>query len=200
MRNQFVAGVALAAFFLTAACGPAAPGAAESSAAVAEPAPAAETPAAPVAEPAAAAPAESAVEAAPAGDVEPVAAPAETAAPAAPAASPYATANLEAGKQAYMIRCRACHAVDAAAGDLVGPNLDGVFQRKPGSKAGFRYSEAMVAFAGSSDMHTWRPEEVDEWLAKPTDYLPGSAMFFNGIKDAGERRNLIGYLLAETAQ
>ena len=197
MRNKFVAGVALAAFFLTAACGPTAPETAEPAAPAAEPAQMAEAPAAPAVEPEAAAPAEVAAETAVAGDVEPVAAPAEVA--AAPA-SPYASANLEAGKQAYMIKCRACHAVDAAAGDMVGPNLDGVFQRKPGSKAGFRYSEAMVAFAASTDMQTWQPEAVDEWLAKPTEYLPGSAMFFNGIKDAGERRNLIGYLMAETAQ
>jgi len=196
MRSQFVAGVALAAFLAVSACGPTAPETAEPVAPAAEPATVAETPAAPVPEPEAAATAEVAAEAAPEGDVAPAAAPAETA--EAPA-SPYATANLDAGKQAYMIKCRACHAIDAGAGDMVGPNLHGVFQRKPGSKPGFRYSEAMVAFAASTDMQTWKPEEVDAWLAKPTEYLPGSAMFFNGIKDAGERRNLIGFLMAETA-
>lgn len=147
---------------------------------------------------------------APAETAEP-AAPAVAETPAAPAApeivltadglpAPYNEADLDAGKQSYMIKCRACHAVESADGDMVGPNLHGVFARKPGSKEGFRYSEAMVGFAGATTMTVWLPEEIDAWLAKPTEYLPGSAMFFNGISDPVERKNLIGYLLAETAQ
>jgi cytochrome c len=144
----------------------------------------------------------------PASETTTPAAEAPAAAPAAPQPAltaanlpaPYNEADLDAGKQSYMIKCRACHAVEAAAGDMVGPNLDGVFQRKPGSKEGFRYSEAMVAFAAATPMTVWLPGEIDHWLEKPTEYLPGSAMFFNGMPDAVERRNLIGYLLAETAQ
>lgn len=201
MRNKIVASVSLAAVLLAAACSPTAsePVAPASEAPAA---PVAEVPAAPAAEPAPAAAATDPA-AAPVAGTETAAAPAD-AAPAATetpaAASPYATADLAAGKQSYMIKCRACHAVEAAAGDMVGPNLHGVFQRKPGAKPGFRYSDAMVAFAKTTTMTAWQPEEIDEWLAKPTEYLPGSAMFFNGIKDPGERKNLIGFLMSETAK
>jgi cytochrome c len=147
----------------------------------------------------------------PSGESETATAPATAAESAAPAPAPkpvlsaaalpapYNEAALDMGEQTYAMRCKACHAVDPAAGDMIGPNLHGVFARKPGSKEGFRYSPAMTAFAASTPMATWQPEELDKWLADPSGYLPGSAMIFNGLSDPGERRNLIGYLLAASA-
>ena len=44
----------------------------------------------------------------------------------------------------------------------------------------------------------WTPELVDQWLQKPSGFLPGNAMFFNGITKENMRRDLIAYLLIET--
>jgi cytochrome c len=121
------------------------------------------------------------------------------AAPAVPAPTladlpaPYNAANLGEG-EAQFNKCRSCHTIKARDGNLVGPNLHGVFERKPGSVPKFRYSEAMKA----ANFEAWTPEMVDHWLQKPTEFLPGTAMFFNGISKEEARRDLIAYLLIET--
>jgi cytochrome c len=141
---------------------------------------------------------------------QPSAAPESTAqgAPAAPPAppapkltladlpAPYASADLAAGEAAYM-QCRACHQLDPAMGNTVGPNLHGVFARAPGGLAEYRYSDALKAHAAK--VSTWTPEELDRWLADPSGYLPGSAMFFNGVSDPAVRTNLVAYLLIQSS-
>jgi cytochrome c len=44
----------------------------------------------------------------------------------------------------------------------------------------------------------WTPELVDQWLLAPQGFVPGTGMFFNGIKSPEERRDLISYLLIES--
>ena len=53
---------------------------------------------------------------------------------------------------------------------------------------------AMQAFAEEK----WTPDLVDHWLSKPKDFLPGTSMFFDGIANENERRDLIGFLLIES--
>lgn len=129
-------------------------------------------------------------------------APAGAEAPAAPAVpppqladlpAPYNTANLGEG-EAQFNKCRSCHTIKLGGTNLVGPNLHGLFDRKAGSVPKFKYSEAMK----NSGFEAWTPEMVDHWLQKPTEFLPGTAMFFNGIAKEEARRDLIAYLLIET--
>lgn len=135
-------------------------------------------------------------------------APAETAAPAEPAPAPAApapapaaltladlpapwnAADLEEGKSQFM-KCRNCHSLIEKDGNLVGPNLHGVFTRHPGTAPKFRYSDALKSIA----LERWTPEELDKWLSDPKGYLPGSSMFFNGIDDPEARRDIIAYLM-----
>lgn len=91
-------------------------------------------------------------------------------------------------------KCRACHSVVAKEGHRVGPNLHGVFDRRPASAPKFNYSPALKAFAEPS----WTPELIDHWLQKPKDFLPGNGMFFDGIAKEEDRRDLIAWLLIET--
>jgi cytochrome c len=71
------------------------------------------------------------------GETAPAAAAPETAAPAAPAPTveelpaPYNEASLDAGKQAFGKKCGSCHYLDRRKGHMVGPNLNGVFERGP---------------------------------------------------------------------
>jgi cytochrome c len=122
-----------------------------------------------------------------------------SAAPAVPAPTladlpaPWNAANLGEGASQFG-KCRACHSLKASEGNLVGPNLHGVFERKPGTVPKFRYSDALK----SAPYEQWTPELINHWLQRPTDFLPGTSMFFNGIAKEDRRRDLIAYLLIET--
>ncbi|MDP3491987.1 MAG: cytochrome c family protein, partial [Hyphomonadaceae bacterium] len=86
------------------------------------------------------------------------------------------------------------HYVAAGKGHLVGPNLHGVFERGTGKAPGYTYSPALKDF----EHPTWTPELVEQWLISPQGFVPGTSMFFNGMKKPEDRRDLIAYLLIES--
>jgi cytochrome c len=104
----------------------------------------------------------------------------------------YQTADLENGKSKFGL-CRSCHTLTDGGPNGVGPNLYRVFGRKAGSKADYKYSDA-VKNAG----FTWDAEHIDHWLTKPKDFLPGTKMTFAGLPGAKDRTDLIAYLKVET--
>lgn len=108
-------------------------------------------------------------------------------------AAPYNEANYEAGRRAFA-QCRSCHTIDEGAGNRVGPNLHGVFGREIGSVAGFTYSQPV-----QDANFVWTAEQLDHWLQNPQSFLPGNRMAFAGVRDATARRDLIAYLMVETA-
>lgn len=83
-------------------------------------------------------------------------------------------------------RCLACHALDR---DRVGPRHCGLFGRRAGSVPGFAYSAAMRQTG-----IVWSAETLDRFLADPLTTVPGTTMGYSGVKDAGERRDLIAWL------
>jgi cytochrome c len=104
-----------------------------------------------------------------------------------------AAAQDDAGARAFQ-RCYSCHSVKPEETGLQGPNLYGVVGRRAGSLPGFEFSEAMTA-AGRDGL-VWTPETLDAYLADPRRFLPGNAMAFFGLKDSGERQDVIRYLQA----
>jgi cytochrome c len=102
--------------------------------------------------------------------------------------------DLERGKTLYF-QCRACHSLDAGGPHKVGPNLYGVFGRKAGLAEGFAYSEVMT----NADV-IWTEQNMSDWLARPSQFLPGNRMVFVGIKDVQDREALIAYLWQETTR
>ncbi len=128
-------------------------------------------------------------------------APAEPAKPAVPAPAveqlpaPYNEASLEAGRALFGNKCSSCHYIDARKDHKVGPTLHGMFERGPAKAAGYpTYSSALKKLGGE----TWDPALLDQWLANPRAFLPGSNMFFNGLGEATQRRDLIGYLMVQS--
>ncbi len=107
--------------------------------------------------------------------------------------APYNEANYDAGRRVFA-QCRSCHTIDAGGGNRVGPNLHGVFGREVGTAEDFTYSQAVQDAA-----FTWDAEQLDHWLQNPQTFLPGNRMAFAGVRDATQRRDLIAYLMAETA-
>ncbi len=88
-------------------------------------------------------------------------------------------------------QCLACHSF-APGQHLTGPSLADVWERRAGTAAGFtRYSDAMKR----SDL-VWNDRSLDAWLRNPAAVIPGNAMAFRGVPDAGMRADLIAYLRA----
>lgn len=108
-------------------------------------------------------------------------------------AAPYNEADYEAGRRVFA-QCRSCHTLDARAGNRVGPNLHGLFGREIGSVEGFTYSRIV-----QDANFVWTPEQLDRWLENPQTFLPGNRMAFAGVRDETQRRDLIAYLMVETA-
>lgn len=130
--------------------------------------------------------------------------PAEPAAegPAVPAPTlaelppPYNAADLTRGKDLFGRKCGGCHFLDKKRGNMVGPNLHGVFDHGTATVKDYSYSPALAAFA----QEKWTPELIDQWLKSPDSFVPGTSMRLNGITDETERRDLIAHLLIASRQ
>ena len=88
--------------------------------------------------------------------------------------------------------CVACHTTERGVNN-VGPSLFGLFARKAGEIADFRYSPALKK-SGIS----WTPQALDTFIADPQKQVPGNRMPYAGMPDAGERADLIAYLQKAT--
>jgi cytochrome c len=84
--------------------------------------------------------------------------------------------------------CAACHKLEPGANN-VGPSLHGIFTRKAGELADFRYSPA-IKRSGI----IWSPETIDTFIADPQAAVPGNRMPYAGMANASDRADLIAYL------
>lgn len=95
---------------------------------------------------------------------------------------------LNQGKLVFEGACAFCHSTSRAEGVLVGPNLAGVFERRVGSE-NFPYSQAFKRLSGS-----WTTEALSQWLSRPMEVAPGTAMTFQGLSNSGDLLAVIAYL------
>ena len=105
----------------------------------------------------------------------------------------FADADFERG-ELLSYACIVCHTLGPGEEHLIGPNLYGIFGRPAASAHDFAYSDALTE-AGI----TWTPEELDVWLARPDEFVPGNLMVFAGLYSVSDRTDLLAYLLRETA-
>lgn len=105
----------------------------------------------------------------------------------------HAEGDAAKGKRQFA-PCTSCHTVKEDGPHKVGPNLHGVFGRTSGTKEGFpKFSDAMKAAA-----IVWDEEKVDEYITKPSKFMPGNKMAFIGIKNPKVRANIVAYLKEAT--
>jgi len=88
--------------------------------------------------------------------------------------------------------CATCHTTERGVNN-VGPSLNGLFERKAGEIADFRYSPAL-----KKSGITWTPQTLDTFIADPQKQVPGNRMPFAGMPDAADRADLIAYLQKAT--
>ena len=88
--------------------------------------------------------------------------------------------------------CATCHTTERGVNN-VGPSLSGLFERKAGEIAEFRYSPAL-----KKSGITWTPQTLDTFIADPQKQVPGNRMPYAGLPDAADRADLIAYLQKAT--
>jgi len=102
--------------------------------------------------------------------------------------------DLERGRKLYL-QCRACHSLKENEPHKIGPNLFKIIGSTAGSMKGYNYSDAL-----SKSEILWTIENLDLWLEKPYEIIPGNKMVFSGMGKQEDRNDLIAYVYDETSE
>jgi cytochrome c2 len=105
----------------------------------------------------------------------------------AAASAAHADGDAARGEKRFE-ECVACHSTERGT-NAVGPTLFGVFDRKAGELADYRYSPALKRSG-----ITWTAQTLDAFIADPQQVVPANRMPYAGLPDAGARADLIAYL------
>jgi len=96
--------------------------------------------------------------------------------------------DVEAGETSFK-KCQPCHDIGTGAANKVGPVLNGLDGRKSGSVEGYPYSDA-----NKNSNIVWSEASFKEYIQDPRAKVPGTKMFFPGIKNEKEATDLWAYL------
>lgn len=99
-----------------------------------------------------------------------------------------ANADLERGERLYRA-CAACHAYEKGAGHRIGPNLWNIVGNDKAKHGDFAYSAALSGMDGA-----WGYEELNKFLWRPRDYVPGTSMNYVGLRRPDDRAAIIAWL------
>ena len=97
-------------------------------------------------------------------------------------------ASIDAGAKLSK-KCTACHSLNSAGGNRVGPTLWNIVNAPKAKVDGFSYSASLSSLGGS-----WSVQDLNLWLKSPKKYAPGNAMSFAGLRKIKDRANMIAFL------
>ena len=92
-------------------------------------------------------------------------------------------------------KCQSCHNIEQGAPHKTGPNLWNIVGKQAALYDDFRYSNAMLAYAG--DGAVWDFEALNNFLKAPDEYIDDTSMRFAGLRRDGERADLIAWLATQ---
>lgn len=108
--------------------------------------------------------------------------------------SQVARLNVAERGAALSVLCSGCHGTPGAwRKGMVGPRLDGFWDRPIASAQSFEYSDALRAIS-EQDGARWTTDLLDTFLADPRAFAPGTKMEFQGLLNQDDRRAIIEHL------
>tara|TARA_B100000579_G_C22739800_1_gene808509 strand:- start:210 stop:731 length:522 start_codon:yes stop_codon:yes gene_type:complete len=105
-----------------------------------------------------------------------------------------ASANASEGEKVFK-KCASCHSISKGGKNKIGPALWGVIGRQVGTVAEYKYSKSLIAYGKK-----WSFEEMNGFLIKPKEWIPGTKMAFAGLKNEKDRASLILYMNSQSDQ
>ena len=103
-------------------------------------------------------------------------------------------ATMTNGERQFQRKCSICHALGPDGRRRAGPTLFGIFGRRAGTLAGYRYSRTL----SNSDI-VWNEGTIDALFdLGPDHYIPGSKMPMQRIVKPADRDDLIAFLKRAT--
>ena len=104
------------------------------------------------------------------------------------------SANASEGKKVFK-KCASCHSISKGGKNKIGPALWGVIGRQVGTVTDYKYSKSLIAYGKK-----WSFEEMNGFLIKPKEWIPGTKMAFAGLKNEKDRASLILYMNSQSDQ
>ena len=105
-----------------------------------------------------------------------------------------ASANASEGKKVFK-KCASCHSISKGGKNKIGPALWWVIGRQVGTVTDYKYSKSLIAYGKK-----WSFEEMNGFLIKPKEWIPGTKMAFAGLKNEKDRASLILYMNSQSDQ
>lgn len=102
-----------------------------------------------------------------------------------------ASASAEDGAKVAR-KCASCHNFEEGAANKTGPGLYGVVGAPIAAHDGFAYSDVLNELGASGE--TWTYDALNEFLASPKAFAPGTKMTFAGLRSESERADMLAYL------
>jgi cytochrome c len=97
--------------------------------------------------------------------------------------------DAAAGAAVFKAQCAGCHSTQEGK-IIIGPSLFGIVGRKAGEMPGFKYSPANKASG-----LTWDEATLISYIGNPQSVVPKTIMPYPGLKDAGQRADLVAFLV-----
>lgn len=102
-----------------------------------------------------------------------------------------AIGDAESGAKIFR-KCASCHDIGEGARHRVGPQLNGIFDRRAAVFDDYKYSKGLLR--ERSDGLVWDLVRLDAYIENPKALVSGTKMAFRGLKKKQDRNDVLAFL------